>query len=663
MTVISRLYLLIFCISIPLLLTGQDQSCKGTESKKAQKSYDNAIKALRESRSGTAIGLLNKALEYDDMYADAIWRLSQIYFNQMRSREAESFLRRLVSLCPDYNAEAWYMLARIEYGREDYGKAITYLEKFLSDIDRIKSDRDYDNAVFMLDQSKFLNKIMGQQVPFSPFKVQDISTNDDEYLAIISPDGEMALFTRKTKADPMTGAVTWTERYKEQFMVANSYNGKFDRGELMPPPFNMQGNEGGATITARNDELYYTICSNISLNGIVYNNCDIYYSRLIYGQWTPLEKPEFNRDDTWESQPTVSADGKTLYFASDRPGGFGGTDIWVVHKMENNQWGAPKNLGATINTPGNEKTPFIHTDSQTLYFSSADRYDEYDSLFPGHRGLGGYDIFFSRNSNNVWSKPANIGFPINSEADDLSFFVSTDGTTGYFSSNKIEDNARYNLYGFELYQEARPERVVFIKGEIKDEFDLPVIDSRIELKNVVTNEITTVEVDSFSGRYVATAVFENDFVLTVKKPDHIYQSRYIDKDSAIFTAPAEINFEVEKVETGKSYQLHDIHYPTNSAELNRKSLFILDEFIIFLNDNPRVRVAIHGHTDDVGDDAFNMDLSKRRARSVYDYLLEKGIHSSRLTWQGYGKTMPIADNTTDEGRAKNRRTEFVISNK
>lgn len=658
------MYILIFCLLIPVFLAGQDdRSCKGTDNNRARKSYSNGVKALRESRSGIAVNHFYKALEYDSDYADAIWRLGQIYFSQYRSQEAENFLKRLISICPDYNAEAYFMLARIEYGREDYARAIPYLEKFLIDIDRIKSDRDYDNAVYMLDQARFLNIIFGQKVPFNPYKVEDISTEDDEYLAIISPDGELAFFTRKSKAESSHTAITWSERYREQFMFSERIDGHFERGELMPPPFNMQGNEGGATITARNDELFYTICSNTNVDGVVYNNCDIYYSRLIWDQWTPLERLELNRDDSWESQPSVSADGKTLYFASDRPGGYGGTDIWVVYKDKNNNWGKPQNLGSAINTPGNEKTPFIHTDSQTLYFSSANRYDENDSLFPGHRGLGGYDIFFSRQNEGKWSKPRNIGYPINSEADDLSFFVSTDGTTGYFSSNKIESNGKYNLYAFELYQDARPEKVVFIKGEIKDEDNIPVIDSKIELKSVTTQNVTTVEVDSFSGRYVATAVFDDDFVLTVKKPDHIYQSRYIDKDSAIFSAPVELNFEIEKVEAGKSYELHDILYPTNSAELSNRSKVILDEFIVFLKDNPGIRVSIHGHTDDVGDDAFNLDLSKRRARSVYDYLTGKGIPSSRLSWQGFGKMRPVADNTTEEGRAKNRRTEFVISNR
>jgi outer membrane protein OmpA-like peptidoglycan-associated protein len=662
-----RNLILIMLLFHQLQAAGQEDGCKGTSNKKAKKSYDKGMEAMREKRPAVAIPNLLDALDQDSEYGDAMWRLGQVYFNQMRGYEAEKYLRDLIALCPDYNAEAYFLLARIYYGRESYGEAIPYLEHFLSDIERIKSDRDYDNAVYMLDQAKFLHTVFGQKVPFKPYKVREISTDEDEYLAIISPDGELAMFTRRIRTQPTKGAISWSEKYTEVFMMAMFADGKFDRGESMPYPFNMDGNTGGMTMTARNDELFITICKTETIpDKMIYTNCDIYYSRLIYDDWSPLQRLDMNdisRPDSWESQPTVSADGKTLYFASDRPGGYGNSDIYVVYKDRSGEWGIPQNLGPVINTPGNEKTPFIHTDSQTLYFSSSDYVDRNDSLYQGHRGLGGYDIFFSRAKEGVWSKPVNLGYPINTEADDLSFFVSTDGQTGYFSSNKIEGSGGYDLYAFELYPEARPQRVVFIKGEVTDDQQVPLPDTRIELKNVFTDEVIEVDVDALTGKYVATAVFTNDFVLTVKKPDHIYQSRYIDKDSAVFEAPAEINFEVEKVETGKSYQLHDIYYATNSAQLSDKSRFILNEFLDFLHDNPHVRVAIHGHTDDVGDDAFNLDLSKRRAQSVYDYLIGEGIPAGRLSWQGFGESKPVTTNATEEGRAKNRRTEFVISGK
>jgi len=640
------------------------ESCSGTEIKKAKKSYDKAMEAMRDRKTSAAEALLKEALEQDDEYADALWRLGQIYYNRKQSREAEEYLLKLVGACPEYNAESWLMLGKIYYGREDYLKAIPYLENFTKDVEKIKSDRDYDDGVYLLDQAKFLARVLQNQVPFAPFKVMDISTPDDEYLVTISPDGEMALFTRRVKSGTTAGAANWgSGSYREIFMQSFLAGDRFDKGDPMPSPFNLSGNEGGATVTGRNDELFFTICSNFKTDSLIFNNCDIYYSRLMYDQWTPLEKlgPDINSDLSWESQPSVSSDGKTLYFASDRPGGFGGSDLWITRKGADGQWSPPVNMGPQINTPGNEKTPFIHTDSQTLYFSSSDRTETDNTYFPGHPGLGGYDIFFSRAKEGVWGKPVNIGYPVNSSADDLGFFVSTDGSTGYFSSNKIEGSGGYDLYGFDLYPEARPAKVLFIKGTVSEEQNEPLSETRIELKNVETGQVQEVEVDTLSGKYVATTIFDFDYILTVKKPEHIYQSRYLARDSSQFQAPATIDIELEKVETGKSYELHDIFYATNSAELSRNSLFILREFVGFLEDNPEIRVDIQGHTDDIGEEGFNLELSRRRAMAVYEYLVSQGIPDSRLSWQGFGETRPVSDNSTDEGRARNRRTEFVIT--
>jgi outer membrane protein OmpA-like peptidoglycan-associated protein/tetratricopeptide (TPR) repeat protein len=661
----NSLMLIILLVVVSASHSIAQNTCTGTESKKARKSYDKAMEALRNRKSGMAEGLLMEALEADEEYADALWRLGQMYFNRQQGPEAEKYLLQLVALCPDYNAEAYLLLGKIYYGREDYNKSVPYFETFLKDPDKIKSDTDYDHGTYLLEQAEFLGRILQQSVPFAPYKVLEISTEDDEYLVTISPDGEFAFFTRRSKAGAGTGA-SWSQGgYRELFMQAAKTGDHFEKGYPMPPPFNVTGNEGGATVTARNDELYFTICSNVKTGNTVYNNCDIYYSKLVYDAWTPIEKlsPEINGETSWESQPSVTADGKTLYFASDRKGGFGGSDLYIVRKDDQNLWGEPVNLGPVINTGGNEKTPFIHTDSQTLYFSSSDRVEDDGSFFPGHRGLGGYDIFFSRAKGGAWGKPVNIGFPINSESDDLGFFVSTDGATGYFSSNKIKGSGGYDLYAFDLYPEARPLKVLFIKGTVSDNMQEPLSETKIELKNTVTNEIQEVEIDTVSGRYVATTIFDFDYILTVKKPEHIYQSRYIAKDSTQFQAPVNMDIEMEKVETGKSYELHDIYFATNSSDLSRNSLYILNEFIGFLTDNPKIKADIQGHTDDVGDEAFNLDLSERRAKAVYDYLISQGVSSGRLSYQGFGESRPVEENTTDEGRAKNRRTEFVITSK
>ena len=275
-------------------------------------------------------------------------------------------------------------------------------------------------------------------------------------------------------------------------------------GELMPKPFNLYDNEGGASLTIDNNELFLTICD--SVNG--YNNCDIYHTRRIDSLWMPLEKLLFpvNKSDTWESQPSISADGKTLLFSSIRPGGKGGSDIYSVQRKSNGTWGNLTSL--SINTKGDEKSPFLHPDGQTLYFSS-----------DGYLGMGGLDVYFvKKDTSGNWGEPQNIGYPINSEANDLGLFVSTDGKTAYFSSNKLKGKGGWDLYQFPLYKEARPERVLFLKGEVLDEFGDPLIASSISLRSVKGNELKEIEVDNQTGRYVAAVVLEKDedVILTVE---------------------------------------------------------------------------------------------------------------------------------------------------
>lgn len=645
-------------------------SCYVTESKKAIKKYKKAVTLLRKYETKEAISLLKEALEIDTEYVDAHWRLGKIYFNQRRMKDARKYFEAVISICPYYDIYAYYYLGRISYGREEWSTAIDHLKIFLEDVDKIKSDRDYNHATDMLEQAEFFKGIYSSTVPFEPRVVNKISTSADEYLSIITADNELSFFTRKVKKEGRRGAIDYGIEYEEYFMMAKrGADGKFGTGKQLPEPFNTFDNEGGATLTIQNDELFYTVCQFVRIGKWDYYNCDIYTSRFEYGYWTDIEKLDtngINRDDSWESQPTITSDGNTLYFASDRDGGYGGTDIYMITRDENGVWGKPVNLGKRVNTAGNEKSPFIHTDSQTLYFSSSDRVGENDSIYKGHRGLGGFDIFYIR-LDKGWKEPKNIGYPINSEHDDISFFVSTDGKTGYFASNKLDGVGGWDLYEFDLYEEARPQEVLFIKGTINEEerpewSDEP-IPAKVELKNIETNEVLDIEVDSITGSYVAATLFKNDFVITVKQEDYTYQSRYIDKDSSEFHKPVEINFEMEKVKVGSSYRLHDIYFAYNSDELSEKSLFILDEFIIFLNENPNVKIDIHGHTDNIGNDAFNLDLSERRARSVYNYLVEQGIDPSRLSSKGYGESKPVASNNTSEGRAKNRRTEFVITDK
>jgi len=430
-------------------------------------------------------------------------------------------------------------------------------------------------------------------------------------------------------------------------------DGNFDIGEEMPEPFNINDNEGGATLTADNNVLYYTVCKFDKVRR--YLNCDIYFSEFINDEWTQIQSvsKKINLSGSWESQPSISADGRTLYFVSDRVGGYGGYDIYRSIKNDNGEWGTPINMGPSINSQSNEKSPFIHPDGKTLYFSS-----------DGWLGLGGYDIFYSRlKEDGTWSKPRNIGYPINSPDDEVGFFVSTDGSRGFFASNKFSEKGGWDLYSFELYNEARPEKVLFIKGTVKSESDIEPVKARIELTNIDTKKTSQIPMDTMTGKYVAVTPFNSDYIMTVKKEGYVYESKYIARIDSIFRNPAEVNVEIKPIELNKSYRINDIYFGFNSYDLTVESKVVLDQLIGFLNENPSICIQIQGHTDNIGNDNVNLRLSGDRARSVYNYLIEKEIQAKRLTYQGFGESMPVAPNNTEEGRAKNRRTVFVITKK
>jgi len=635
----------------------QDQTnpCPDYKSKRADKVYDKAIRAFRTYNFSESIRLLNEVTEIEPDYADAWFVLGLIYIDdrRMNLKAAEDCFLRVIDICPEYDVYAFYHLARIAYTNKDFDKAFEYINVFLKDIDLIHSDEDYNEAVAILDYAKFYREILGHPVPFDPKPVPGISTKMDEYLPIISPDNEMALFTRRLEIPPRRDDLTPQVRYKEKFMFSRRQDGTFGMGEPMPQPFNMHDNEGGATLSINNKLLFYTLCQYSQ--GSRYYNCDICYSEKVNGSWTPIQglSDKVNLPDKWESQPSVTSDGNELFFVSDRDGGFGGYDLYKTTRQDNGTWSYPENLGPEINSPGNEKSPFIHTDSQTLYFSS-----------DGLMGLGGYDIFYTKiDSAGHWSKPKNIGYPINSFDDDVGFFVSTDGQYGYFASNKYEGVGGWDLYYFNLYEEARPEKVLFVKGKLLDIPGQEYKNTRIELKNVDTKKITHVPVDTVTGEYVAAVLFRDDYIMTVKKKGYVQEAKYISRIDPRYTSPFEMMVNMKPIEVGMTYRLNDIYFGFNSFELPKESRIVIDEFSEFLEENDELKISIQGHTDNVGNDQDNLILSEKRAKAVYDALIQKGISASRLSYKGFGESRPVASNVTEDGRSRNRRTEFVIIEK
>ena len=416
----------------------------------------------------------------------------------------------------------------------------------------------------------------------------------------------------------------------------------------MPYPFNQESNEGGASITIDNKILYYTKCIR---NKKGYNNCDIYYVFNHNGVWSAVQQfsDNISQSTTWESQPTVSSAGKTIIFASDRSGGYGKMDLYEINLVDG-KWTNPKNLGSNINSNEHEKSPYLHTDGKTLFFASTN--------FPS---VGGFDIFYSRkDSLEVWQKPINIGYPINTVADEISLFVSTDGNRAYFASNQLKGVGGWDVYSFALHDAAKPKRVLFLKGELMDENGQVLEDVELEIKNINTNEVTTVKVEA--GTYVSslTLAKNDDVLITVKKEGFAFHSTYVSAEDTAFASPSALNIELESLEEGKSFTIENIYFEHNSYQINPVARQVLMEFATYLKLNKTLVIEINGFTDNIGTANDNLLLSENRAKAVYDLITASGVSASGLSYNGYGEQFPKADNATEKGRANNRRTEFKI---
>ena len=591
-----------------------------------KRSYYDAIDALQNT---------NQAAVFFELKAEILWR-SGDFFN------AETQALKAIELCPDNFPKAYYFLGEIAYKRKDYVNADIYLKKA---INLQIGDPYYSDAIMLYENAKILAQIINNPVKFNPQIVKGISTQDDEYLPIISPDQELSFFTRRSDKMSLQDITTTTI---EEFVFSKKINGDFEVGQALTYPFNLESNEGGASITIDNKILYYTKCIRDNKG---YNNCDIYYVNRENGAWSNVQEfpKNISKIDSWESQPTVSSDGKTILFSSDRSGGYGKMDLYEISKV-NDTWTSAKNLGSTINSNENEKSPYLHTDGKTLFFASTN--------FPS---LGGFDIFYSRkDSLGNWQKPINIGYPINTVADEISLFVSTDGNQAYFASNNLNGIGGWDIYSFGLYEGAKPERVLFLKGDLLDENKQIIEDVDLEIKNLTTQEITTIKVDA--GTYVSslTLAKDDDVLITIKKEGFAFNSTYISTEDTSFNSPSALNFEMQSLEQGKSFSIENIYFDNNSYELKRATNEILIEFAKYLEVNNTLIIEINGFTDNVGNQADNQLLSENRAKAVRDLILLQGISEKRVFYNGFGESSPITSNDTEKGRGQNRRTEFKI---
>jgi outer membrane protein OmpA-like peptidoglycan-associated protein len=614
-----------------------------TESKRAIKFYEEGNKKFILLDYLAAEGNLNKAILTDNKFIEAYLLLGDVYREQKKYSEANDVYDKVIALNSKKYPEVWYFSAVSFYEIQNYQLASRRFKKFLSFPD-VGTSRA-EEAAFLHACCIFAIEAIKNPVPFKPVNLgKNINSKNHEYINSVSSDELQLYFTRR---DSLANA----NRGGEDFYFSNrkNINNEWNISVKMGPTINTDGDEGALTISPDGRFLLFAGCHRADGFG----SCDIYAARLTGNSVSsPINLGPVLNSAKWETQPSLSSDGRTLYFTSTRAGGFGKSDIWKSTLQDNGDWSIPENPGELINTKGSEMSPFIHPDGQTLYFSS-DR----------HVGMGGIDLFVSRlDSAGDWMEPVNLGYPINTAADEMNIVVNAAGDKAFISSNQLSGSGGYDIFEFEVPQKIRPVSSTYIKGIVSNSKTRKPLEAYFSLTDLLTGkEVVRSFSDQTSGEFLVCLPTNREYALNVSKNGYLFHSLNFSLtglNSQI--TPYIIDIFLEPVGEGETMVLRNIFFETAKSELKPESKVELEKLIEFLNSNPKIVIEISGHTDNIGSEDFNQQLSSNRAKAVFDYLIQNKIESSRLTYKGYGFLQPLQSNETEEGRSQNRRTEIKI---
>lgn len=621
--------------------------------KRAQKLFAQSNESYNFKRFDEAIVLLQKAIKRYPKYEQAYKRVATIAWEQHNYELAQTTYKQVERLFPNANNRMYanYYLAKMAYEQQDYKNTITYANKSLGVKDSAKNIKDLAQTVqHLLDNANFAQTATNYPVPFKPIHLDSaVNSTYDEYLPTLTADEQTLIFTRR-----LTGDIN----LNEDFYFATRSNIDSTWSQAIPMRnINTLGDEGAISVSPDGKRLFFAARDRADGLG----NFDIYYCVKSGEAWDGpynLGMPVNSRG--WESQPSISADGKELYFCSKRKDGYGGVDIWMS-QLKGNFWTSPVNLGKNINTPLDEQSPFIHPDGQTLYFSSN-----------GHIGMGDADLYLSRRqADGSWGKAENLGYPINTHANENGLVVSANGQRAYYSS--FVDTARLDLFYFDLPQRAKPNQVTYVKGVVSDARNpKKKLSATIELTDLATGEMLLKTVsDTNSGEFLTTLPIGKNYMYNVSREGYLFYSENFSlKDYQLTNdqQPFLLNIALQPLQrdttkawnVGERVVLKNVFFETDSYQLRPESYPELNKLTALLNNNEQLKIEIGGHTDSTGTVAYNQKLSAERAKAIYDYLISQKIASNRLSYKGYGSSLPVAPNNTPEGRAINRRTEFAI---
>ncbi len=624
----------------------------------AVKYYRDGEIALLEEQPKKALRLFKKAARENPDLA-AAYRGMGVACEMLNDFEqAVNHYEEVLAMDSMFSRLLYYQLGEVYYKIGESERALELFKKF-------KSLQDIDLEHFSLNGDKEVDKEKGAQekidgsiravhITLDPERFRQIeeiknlgpSINSklDEVFPFLSNDQMLLFFTRRN-----------ISKNDENLLYSEWENHKWKNGNSVGSSFNTSSPEGMSTFVRDGKLMYFTACQRETVLGY----CDIWEAQVDHT--TIKNVKALNGDansERWESQPSISCDGSTLYFASKREGGYGGTDIWYSTRDSDGYWSRPKNMGPRINTALDEEAPFITNDGKALYFSST-----------GHLGMGEQDIFVSYlEDHNIWGTPQNLGPPVNTAYREFGFFLSADGHTGYFASNRPEGLGGMDIYSFQLNGDLYTEAITYVEGYVTDSSSLEGMKVKVYIEGreaISTSDQgrfflcipakdtldISVKVDKYLPYYRTVAVPEwdnrNFFPINIKlRSINDLQPKsppVVKKDTVVS----------RKIRQRKHYT-HTIQFGFDSDVVTPDELDKLVDFVNSVSDKEFLRIEIIGYADDVGSEQYNLELSENRAKKIGLYMIERGIPSDQLYREGRGEVK------NKRPKKENRKVELKI---
>jgi outer membrane protein OmpA-like peptidoglycan-associated protein len=606
----------------------------------ARKAFESGNQEVEKSNLDKAEKQYLKAVDSAPKWVDPLIKLGALTFQQGSYDQSKRYFQKALSLDSLGVPTIFFKLGEIAWIEKDYSQVEKNMSNFLQ-AEKIRPNLRTRAEKYLRD-AKFLDQdppVFATQIFALP---ATINTEALEYLPSLPAREDIMIFTRRVGG-------------QEDFFISRFLDEKWQQSVPLQQ-LNTPQNEGAHCLSADGKMLVYTACGKYDGLG----SCDLYYSVFEGNKWSaPANLGPAVNSKHWDGQPSLSASGRTLYFSSERPGGKGGRDIWRINR-KGGGWDLPVNLNA-INTPFNEEAPFIHAADEDLYFMS-----------DGHPGYGGIDLFVSKKIDDEFTSPQNLGAPINSNQDEGALHMTLDGTRAYFARAIPQENkatpAQVDIYQFDVPKEIGPNPATFINLKTIDAISQASIQAVIKIVDLATGKAFMHALTDKNGEMLVCLPAGKDLALNVSKDEYAFYSQHFNLlDTSTLLRPQQLLVALHRIESisdtvaeNSPVVLNNVFFESGSAKLLETSNFELENLALLLKYHNQIKIKILGHTDNIGSELDNQQLSEARAEAIYRYLLTKNVDRSRMSFLGLGESQPIAENDTEEGRQKNRRTEFIL---